>query len=89
MFTDLKCFPVGRIANMKKILLLLAYLPLMLAAVFGLLVGVFRLEYRELDSNNVSNVVETINRRVCKCLVSAIVERKCTFSWIIRYENTF
>ena len=25
MFTDLKCFPVDRIANMKKILLLIAY----------------------------------------------------------------
>jgi len=51
-----------------------------LAAVFGLLVRVSRQESRELDSNSVSNVMETINRGEFKCLVSAIFERKCTFS---------
>jgi len=38
MFTDLKCFPVDRIANKKKIILLIAYFSLMLAAVLGLFV---------------------------------------------------
>ena len=80
MFTVLKCLPVDRIANIKKIVLLIAYFSLMLVAVFRLLLRVCRRECRELDSNSVSNVVETINKRVFKCLVSAIVERKCTFS---------
>jgi len=82
MFIYLKCFSVDRITNMKKILLLMAYFSLMnVAAVFALLVRVCRQESRELDSNSVSDVMETINKRVFKCLVSAIVvQHECTFS---------
>ena len=37
MFTYFKCFPVDRIANRKKILLLIAYFSLMLRRFLGFL----------------------------------------------------
>jgi len=61
----------------------------MWAAVIAFLLHVCQRHCREVNSNSVSNVVETINKRVFKCLVSAIVERKCTVNYIVQYENRF